>query len=280
MNRRYSTSGKIVKYIALIILSAITLFPIYFMVISSFKNTSDLFKNGIRMVFEFDNLTFQNYKYTLVDKGTLYLTWYLNSIIVLIVSTVSSLILSSMSGYALGVYDFKGKKISFLMMLIVMMIPLEILLIPLYRMIISMGLIDTKLGSILPFLLQPTAMFFFQQYARSIDKGYMEAARVDGCTEFGIYARIMIPIMKPAFGAMTILLALRNWNAFLWPMIVFSSESSYTLPVGLASLISSYGNNYQLLIPGAVLALLPLVIIFLLNQSQFVDGLTSGGIKG
>ena len=143
-----------------------------------------------------------------------------------------------------------------------------------------MGLIDTKAGSIIPFVVQPTAMFFFQQYARSIDKGYMEAARVDGCTEFGIFSRIMVPIMKPAFGAMTILLALRNWNAFLWPMIVFSSESSYTLPVGLASLISSYGNNYQLLIPGAVLALLPLVIVFLLNQSQFVDGLTSGGIKG
>ena len=268
------------KYIALVILSLITLFPIYFMVVSSFKDTQDLFKNGIKMVFEFDNLTIANYHYTLIDKGQLYLTWYMNSIIVLLVSTVCSLGLSSMSGYALGVYNFKGKNLSFLMMLIVMMIPLEILLIPLYRMVIGMGLIDTKAGSIIPFVVQPTAMFFFQQYSRSIDKGYMEAARVDGCTEFGIFARIMVPIMKPAFGAMTILLALRNWNAFLWPMIVFSSESSYTLPVGLASLISSYGNNYQLLIPGAVLALLPLVIIFLMNQSQFVDGLTPGGIKG
>lgn len=270
----------LIKYLILVILSIITLFPIYFMIIASFKNTQDLFRNGIKMVFEFDNLTLANYHYTLVDKGQLYLTWYMNSIIVLITSTICSLILSSMSGYALGVYDFKGKKLAFLMMLIVMMIPLEILLIPLYRMIISMGLIDTKAGSIIPFVVQPTAMFFFQQYSRSIDKGYMEAARIDGCSEFGIFVRIMVPVMKPAFGAMTILLALRNWNAFLWPMIVFSSESSYTLPVGLASLISSYGNNYQLLIPGAVLALLPLVIIFLLNQSQFVEGLTSGGIKG
>lgn len=280
MINRYSKTGTFFKYFALIILSIVTLFPIYFMVISSFKNTSDLFKNGIKMVFEFDNLTLVNYRYTLIDKGSLYLRWYLNSVVVLIVSTLCSLLFSSMSGYALGVYNFKGKNFSFLMMLIVMMVPLEILLIPLYRMIISMGLIDTKLGSILPFVVQPTAMFFFQQYSRGIDKGYIEAARVDGYTEFGIYVRIMVPIMKPAFGAMTILLALRNWNAFLWPMIVFSSESSYTLPVGLASLISSYGNNYQLLIPGAVLALLPLVMVFLLNQSQFVDGLTSGGIKG
>lgn len=185
-----------------------------------------------------------------------------------------------MCEYTLGAYQFKDKSVFFVIMLITMIIPLEILLIPLYRMITNMGLIDTKTGSILPFVVQPTAMFFFQQYARSIDKGYMEAARVDGCTEFGVYFHVIVPIIKPAFCAITILLASRNWNAFLWPMIVFSSERSYTLPVGLASLISSYGNNYQLLIPGAVLALPPLVVVFLLNQKQFVEGLASGGIKG
>lgn len=280
MKRNTHRTSTTISYIVLAILALIVMFPIYFMVISSFKHTQDLFRNGIRMVFEYHNLTFENYHYTFFDNGNTYFTWYANSLIVLVSSTIVSLLFSSMCGYALGAYQFKGKTVFFVIMLITMIIPLEILLIPLYRMIINMGLIDTKTGSILPFVVQPTAMFFFQQYARSIDKGYMEAARVDGCTEFGVYFRIIIPIMKPAFGAMTILLALRNWNAFLWPMIVFSSESSYTLPVGLASLISSYGNNYQLLIPGAVLALLPLVVVFLLNQKQFVEGLTAGGIKG
>lgn len=269
-----------VTYIILIVMAFVAMFPIYFMIIASFKNTSDLFRNGIRMVFEFWNLTEDNYIYTLTAKNYIYLTWYLNSIVVLVVSTAFSLLLSSIGGYAIGAYDFKGRKAVFVLSMIVMMIPIEILLIPLYRMIISMKLIDTKAGSILPFVVQPTAMFFFQQYVRGIDRGYMEAARVDGCTEFGIYARIMVPMMKPAFGAMLILLALRNWNAFLWPMIVFSSETSYTLPVGLASLISSYGNNYEMLIPGAVLAFIPLIIIFLANQNQFVSGLTVGGIKG
>lgn len=278
--RKDKKLSTIVIYAILIIFAIITLFPIYFMIVASFKHTSDLFKNGIKMVTEFNNLTLENYRYTLIDKGPIYLRWYFNSVVVLVVSTILSLFFSSVSGYAFGAYEFKGKNFLFVMMLVVMMIPLEILLIPLYRMIISMGLIDTKTGSILPFLVQPVAMFFFQQYVRGIDKGYMEAARVDGCTEYGIFAKIMVPMMKPAFGAMTILLALRNWNAFLWPMIVFASESSYTLPVGLASLISLYGNNYQLIIPGAVLALVPLVIVFLFNQSQFVEGLTSGGIKG
>ncbi len=267
-------------YIVLCLMAVVALFPIYFMVIASFKNTSDLFRNGVRMAFEYHNLTLDNYAYTLTTKDGLYLTWYLNSIVVLVVSTVCSLGLSSICGYAIGAYDFKGKKLIFMLIMIVMMIPIEILLIPLYKMIINMGLIDTKAGSILPFVVQPTAIFFFQQYVSGMDRGYMEAARIDGCTEMGIFTRIMAPMMRPAFGAMLILLALRNWNAFLWPMIVFSSERSYTLPVGLASLISSYGNNYEMLIPGAVLAFVPLVVIFLTNQNQFVSGLTAGGIKG
>lgn len=266
--------------VVFVVLAIAMLFPIYFMVIASLKPTSALFKNGIAMVWQFNNLTIENYVYTFTTKSGIYLQWYANSIIVMAASTVFSLIFSSMGGYALGAYQFKGKKFLFVLTMIVMMIPLEILLIPLYKMIIGMKLINTKTGSILPFLLQPTAMFFFQQYVSGVSKDYMDAARMDGCTEFGVFFRVMVPLMRPAFGAMTILLALRNWNAFLWPLIVFTTESSYTLPVGLASLISAYGNNYEFLIPGAVMALIPLVIIFLLNQSQFVEGLSAGGVKG
>jgi arabinosaccharide transport system permease protein len=271
---------QIMLIILFIVLAVITLFPIYFMAIASFKDTGSLFKDGLGMVFQFDNLIVDNYIYTLTTKSGVYLHWYWNSIIVMIASTVLSLLFSSMGGYALAAYRFRGQRILFVLMMIVMMIPLEILLIPLYRMIINMHLINTKAGAILPFLVQPTAMFFFQQFVAGLDKDYMDAGRMDGCTEFGIFFRIMTPLMRPAFGAMTILLALRNWNAFLWPLIVFTTDESYTLPVGLASLISSYGNNYEMLIPGAVLALVPLVVIFLLNQNQFVEGLSAGGVKG
>lgn len=271
---------QIMLIILFIILAVITLFPIYFMAIASFKDTGSLFKDGLGMVFQFDNLIADNYIYTFTTKSGVYLHWYWNSIIVMIASTVLSLLFSSMGGYALAAYRFRGQRILFVLMMIVMMIPLEILLIPLYRMIINMHLINTKAGAILPFLVQPTAMFFFQQFVAGLDKDYMDAGRMDGCTEFGIFFRIMTPLMRPAFGAMTILLALRNWNAFLWPLIVFTTDESYTLPVGLASLISSYGNNYEMLIPGAVLALVPLVVIFLLNQNQFVEGLSAGGVKG
>ena len=121
------------NYTVLILMALIALFPIYFMVIASFKNTEDLFRNGIQMVFEFDNLTAANYEYTLTTKDGIYLQWYWNSIIVLVASTVCSLGLSSICGYAIGAYDFKGKKFLFVLTMIVMMIPIEILLIPLYK---------------------------------------------------------------------------------------------------------------------------------------------------
>ncbi len=103
---------------------------------------------------------------------------------------------------------------------------------------------------------------------------------MDGCTEYGIYARIMAPLMRPAFGAMAILLAMREWNDFLWPLIVLRTNENFTIPVGLASLMSPYGNNYDMLIAGAILAIVPIIVLFLFNQRAFVSGLTVGGIKG
>ena len=173
-------------WIFLVLMSVLMLFPIYFMVIASLKPTSELFRNGIRMAWQFDTISLENYQYTFSEKNGIYLTWYANSILVMIISTGLSLFFSSMAGYALGAYRFKGRKFLFVLTMIVMMIPLEILLIPLYKMIIKMKLLNTKTGSILPFLIQPTAMFFFQQFASGISKDYMDAARADGCTELGI----------------------------------------------------------------------------------------------
>ena len=107
----------------------------------------------------------------------------------------------------------------------------------------------------------------------------MEAGRIDGCTEIGIYFRIMVPLMKPAFGAMTILMAMNSWNGFLWPLIVLRTNENLTLPIGLASLISSSAQKMEVLLPGAVLSILPIVVLFLCNQRKFIDGLTSGGVK-
>jgi arabinosaccharide transport system permease protein len=124
------------------------------------------------------------------------------------------------------------------------------------------------------------AIFFFRQFSSGLPLELMDAGRIDGATEYGIFFRIMMPLMKPAFGAMTILLAMMSWNMFVWPLIVLRSNRNFTIPIGLSSLITAYGNNYSVLIPGAVLAIIPVIVVFLFNQRLFVSGLASGGVKG
>jgi len=144
---------------------------------------------------------------------------------------------------------------------------------------IELNLMDTYLGVVLPFAVSPFAIFFFRQFIIGIPKDLIEAARIDGCGEFKIYFKIIVPLMRPAFGAMTILMALNSWNAFVWPLIVLRSADKLTLPIGLMSLLTPYGNSYDMIMPGAVASVIPVAILFLINQKAFIEGLTAGGVK-
>ena len=179
-----------------------------------------------------------------------------------------------------AVDNLKGKNILFLCVLLVMMIPTEVILLPLYRLIVKMDLINNMWGIILPYLVVPMLVFFFRQYLMGIPKDFLDAARVDGCTEYGIFFKIMIPLMKPSFAAMGIYQGMQSWNNFLWPMIVTNSIDKITLPVGLQSLLSPYGNNYDILIAGSCFAIIPILALFVCFQRYFIEGMTAGGVKG
>ncbi len=266
--------------IILIIVSVITLLPLYYLLLSSFTDTSRLFNDGITLIPKWGNLGFFNYQLALTTKNGIYFSWYLNSVEIAAMYTIGGVFLTSMVGYALGTYRFKGRNLLFVLVLIVMMIPIEILMLPLYSLTVKWRIINTKAGVILPFIVAGNAIFFFRQFTSGLPMELKDAGRIDGATEYGIFFRIMLPLMKPALGAMTILLAMASWNQFMWPLIVLRENQNFTLPVGLASLISPYGDNYAVLLPGAVLAIVPVVILFFFNQRYFVSGLTSGGVKG
>jgi len=259
---------------------AAVLFPFYFLLVSSFRPSQELFTEGFHLGIRLKGMTLTNYQVLLQGSGVIYLSWYKNSILITALFTAVSLFLSSLVGYGLGVYVFKGRNLIFTLVLFLLMIPLEILMLPLYKLLVTIHLINTYAGVILPFVVSPAGIFFFRQYSAGIPRDYVDAGRMDGCTEYGIYARIMAPLMRPAFGAMAILLAMREWNDFLWPLIVLRTNENFTIPVGLASLMSPYGNNYDMLIAGAILAIVPIIVLFLFNQRAFVSGLTVGGIKG
>lgn len=269
----------IVVFVFFVILAILALFPFYYLLIGSFKPATELFRKGLDMKIDLNIMSFKNYAILFSEEGSLYRQWYKNSLLITLVGTVVTLLLSSMVGYGLAKYQFKGKNLVFMLVLLIIFVPFEILLLPLYRLILSFRLINTYWGVILPGIVSPIAVFFFRQYAEGLPNELMDAARIDGATEFGIYWRIMVPLMKPAFGAMAIFVALGNWNNFVWPLIVMRTEDMFTLPVGLMTLLTPYGSNYQILLAGSALAIVPIIILFLINQNAFISGLTGGSIK-
>ena len=262
------------------ILAALALMPFFFLLLSSFKSGQEMVRNGLQFKFDFSNYHLANYRLLYTERDGVYLRWYLNSASILMMQVCGGLFFSSLVGYSLGKYNFKGRNLLFVLVLVVMMIPVEILILPLYKQIDAFKLINTRSGVVLPFMVSATGIFFFRQYTLGLPSELMEAARIDGCTEYGIYFKIMMPLMLPAFGAMTILMAMGSWNAMVWPMIVLRTTEMQTLPIGLQSLLTPYGNNYDLLLSGAVMSVLPIMIIFLLNQKLFIAGMTAGSVKG
>ena len=170
------------------VLSVIVLTPFVSMVLTSFKPSNMVIRNGFNLKFE--NLTLENYKY-LFSGNNEYFRWFGNSLFLTLVQTVSTLFVSAWVGYGFAFYNFKGKNVLFICVLIVMMIPFEILMLPLYREIVAMKLINNYIGIILPYLANPIAIFFFRQYLQSIPKEIVDAGRIDGCSEYGIFLRLI-----------------------------------------------------------------------------------------
>jgi len=261
------------------LMGIIVLTPFAAIVLTSFKNSSLVIRNGFNLNIDPASLTLENYKY-LFGGDHNYFRWFGNSIVLTFVQTVLTLFVSSWVAYGFAFYDFKGKNFLFVCVLIVMMIPFEILMLPMYREIVAMKLINNYLGIILPYLAHPIAIFFFRQYLQSIPTEIIDAGRIDGCSEYGIFIRLIMPIMKPAFAAMAIFIGMTSWNNYLWPLLVLSDSKMFTLPIGLTSLMSPYGNNYTLLISGAVMSVIPIIVLFFSAQKFFIEGMSTGSVKG
>ncbi len=274
-NRIYS----VCLFIFFTIVAIITLLPLALLAVSSLRPGSDLMRYGLNFSIDWASANLNEYK-MLFSGQNAYFTWYKNSLIITVIQVALALFLSACVGYGFAMYEFKGKNVAFVCVLLVMMVPTEVILLPLYRLITKMKLINSMWGIMLPYLVIPMLIFFFRQYLSGISKEFLDAARVDGCTEYGIFFKIMVPLMKPSFAAMGIYQGMQSWNNFLWPMIVINKIDKITLPVGLQSLLSPYGNNYDILIAGSCFAIIPILILFVCFQRYFIEGMTAGGVKG
>ena len=275
-----ANASTIVIGILFVIAAIFLMMPFYFMFLSSLKPGTEILRLGLSFKIEPDVMSFSNYNALNTYRDGIYWSWYKSSLTVMLLQTAVGLFFASIVGYALAMYNFRGKKVFDIIVLILLMMPFEILLLPMYRALSTMKMTNSYFGVIMPYLVPSFMVFFFRQYCSGLPKELIEAGRIDGCTDYGIFFRIMVPIMIPAFGAMAILSAMNSWNNLLWPLIVLNKDTKFTLPIGLGTTITPYGNAYDVLMPGAVMAVVPIIIVYLFCQKSFMAGMTAGSVKG
>ena len=264
------------------ILSAIVVFPVFAGLLASFRPGRELIRKGLSIDLDVSTMTLDNYIYLLGgnEDSLKFMNWFKNSVVLTLISVVGTLIVCYIIAYGLSMYEYKLKNFLFFLVIATMMVPFEILMLPLYQEVINLNLIDTMAGVVLPGLCGASTIFFFRQYMQGLPKELLDAGRIDGASEYGICWRIMLPITKPAFAAMTILCSMGAWNNLLWPLLVFRSTDKFTLPIGLNTLLTPYGNNYDVSIAGSMFSLVPVLTVFLCFQRYFIDGMTAGAVKG
>jgi arabinosaccharide transport system permease protein len=268
-------------------LAILIMIPLFAMVLGTFKGGAELWKNGLNLRLEFEKWSIKPWRYLFTGvtiEGEYlphdYFTWFKNSMFVTVTQTVLTLLISAFVAYGFEMYEFKLKNAAFLCVLVVLMIPFEILMLPMYVQANEMKLLDNFWGIMLPFLASVSAIFFFRQYLSGLPKDLLDAGRVDGCNEYSIFFRIILPIMGPAMSSMAVMVGMGAWNNLLWPMLVLKTMTKYTLPIGLNTLFTPYGNNYDLMITGSCFAVLPILLLYIFAQKFIIEGMTAGSVKG
>ena len=262
-----------------VVITAVTLLPFVSILLASFRPGNEIMRRGLGLEIDFSAMSLNNYRTLFFGENQNYFSYYLNSLKYTFLQTTLTLLFSSFVAYGFAMYRFRGQMVLFGLVLLMMTTAVEILMLPLFLEMQKLGLYGSLWAVILPQLTAPLPIFFFRQYLIGLPKDYLDAARVDGCTEYGIFFRIIMPLMKPSFAAMGIFVGMNSWNSFILPVLLLSKDNR-TLPVFLETLLSPYKNYYDLLLVGAVVSVIPIVILFALFQRHFIAGMTAGGVKG
>ncbi len=263
---------RILMYGFLIIVSIVSVFPFYWMITAATNYSVDIIKGknffGTAFFYNCKNLL------STVNLGGAF--W--NSVRNTLIGTVVSLLVCSMAGYGFQVYRDKNKNILMSILLLSMMVPFASIMVPLFKMFSQMHLLDTTLGFILPSISTAFLIFFFRQNSMSFPPEMVQAARVDGLSEFGIYTRIYLPVMMPTFTAAGIVTFMNNWNNYLWPLIVMRTQESQTMPLLITGMTAGYTTDYGALMLAVTICTLPTVVLFFTQQKRFVSGIL-GSVK-
>lgn len=276
MNRNRKKVNAALTYIVLIVAAFISLFPFYFMSVSATNTNAEILSATPRLFFG-TNLV-ENLK-NLNERLNLGRVLF-NSIVMTVTYTLLAMLIHSMSGYALAKFNFKGKNLIFGIIMLTMMIPGQVMYVPLFKLMNNIGWANTYQAVILPGLAGAFGMFLMRQNMLAFPTSLIEAARIDGYGEFAIFMKVVMPSMKPALSAMGIYMFMSMWNSFMWPLIILGTKSMYNFPVALSMLEGvAWRKDYGVIMLATVFAVLPILLIFLLFQKQFVAGVMGGAVK-
>lgn len=276
LNNKNSKIKRAALYVFLISSSVMMCLPFLWMISSSLKPEVDVFGFPIRWipeVFRWDN-------YLEVWTRVPFARYYLNSIIVAGSITLLQIVTCSMAAYAFAKIEFPGRDKIFMGYLCTMMVPFQVIMIPQFLIIKNLHLVD-RLGSVIVIAaFSAFGIFLFRQFFMTLPESLSEAARIDGCSEFGIFTRIIMPLSKPAIASLVIFTFVSAWNDFLGPLIYLNSDRVKTIQLGMRSFQSMFNSEYALLMAAASCATVPVIIVYLLAQDQFIEGIAAGAIKG
>lgn len=269
-------SKRIFVYLVLIPICIFMVLPFFWMLITSLKTMAEVF--NVPMIIFSRNMGLFNYR-DVIDKGVWIRLW--NTFLISFSATALKLFFCSLGGYGFAKFRFPGRDILFSVLIASMIVPFAVTVVPLYIMMVKFHWVDTILPLVIPGAASAFGIFFMRQYIRSIPDELLDAARIDGCSEFSIYVRVILPIVTPGLVSLGLIFFMQSWNDFLWPLVILKTPENQTLPVMIATLTGLAGTNmYTLQMAVSVISITPLVIIFLIFQRRFTVGITFGAVKG
>ena len=271
--RHLSTTG---YYIVSILLAIVAMIPFLWMISTSLKGRGALMSIPIEWIPDEPTLD----AYSAVFSRFPFLRTIGNSLFIAIVYTLITLVSASMAAFAFAKIRFRGSGVILKIYLAMMMIPTQVTMIPLFVIMNRLGLIDSYASVILPSIFKPFAVFMLVQQMQSIPNDYLDAARVDGAGIFRVYGHIALPMCAPTLATLAVTTFMESWNDYLWPLLMLTDRSKMTLPIALSTLNGQYNTEYNVLMAGSLISMIPIIIIYLCAQKQFKNGLMAGGIKG
>lgn len=270
--------GAIALHVVIISGACLTVLPLFWMIYSSFKTTNEIFRFPPWLPPE--TLRFTNYEVLLTEWPFRY--WYGNSVVYAVLVTVLVLFFCSLAGFAFAKYTFWGKQVLFLILIGSTMIPFQLILIPLFIVMSRIDWVNTPYAMIVPWVAPAFGIFLMRQYILSVPSELMEAARIDGASEFRIYWQLIIPLIRPALVTLALLTFLTSWNSYIWPLMILRGEQVITLPVGIAGRAPQVAGSeipYGVIMAAATLVSAPVIFLFVFFQRYFVAGLTLGAVR-